>query len=203
MSPEVLAAAVDAAAVADRRPGRPRDDELDGVIRAATLDLLVELGYNALSLEKVAATAGVGKATIYRRWDSKLELVLDAVISRCQEHVVSPDTGSLREDLLEMYRALLAKFVRDGDVMHAFIAEQRRHPELAAAFREAFLNERRAATQLVLIRGIERGELPPDADVELLGDVGSALLWHRLSVSGAPMTDDLPERIVDQFFTPS
>jgi AcrR family transcriptional regulator len=184
----------------DRRLGRPRDESRDRAIETAALELLVSHGYEGMSIEGVAALAGVGKATVYRRWDTKLDLVLDAVIRRCREHVVSPDTGALRTDLLEMFRAMLAKFRRDGAVMQAFVAEERRHPELAAAFQEMFLNERRAAMREVLLRAVDRGELAPDTDFELLGDVGSALMWHRFSVTGAALEDDLPERIIDQFF---
>jgi AcrR family transcriptional regulator len=190
------------AAVAARRPGRPRSDDRDEAIEAATLDLLVEQGYAGLSMEGVAARAGVGKATIYRRWESKLDLVLDAVIHRCYENVVSPDTGSLREDLLELFRAILVKFRRDGPVMRAFVAEQARHPDLARAFRDAFLSERRSVLREVLARAVARRELAADADVELLMDVGSGVLWYRFAVTGEPLSDDLPERIVDQFFEP-
>lgn len=185
-----------------RRPGRPRSEDLDLAIEAATLELLVEQGYAGLSVEGVAARAGVGKASIYRRWESKLELVLHSVVHRCQEHVVSPDTGALRSDLLELFGAMLQKYRRDGAVMRAFVAEQSRHPELARAWRETFLSERRAAMREVLVRAVERGELAADSDLELLGDIGAALFWHRFAVTGAPLSDDLPRRIVDQFFTP-
>jgi AcrR family transcriptional regulator len=188
--------------VTDRRPGRPRSEECDNAIEAAALALLVEVGFAGMTMEGVAARAGVGKATVYRRWESKADLVVDAVLRRCREYVVSPDTGSLTGDLLELYRALLAKFRRDGLVMQSFVAEQGRHPELAEVFRTAFLEERRAAMRDVLARGVGRGELAPDADLDLLGDVGSALMWHRFSISGSPLDDDLPQRIVDQFFAP-
>jgi AcrR family transcriptional regulator len=188
-------------ATAVRRPGRPRSQDRDLAIEAAALDLLVEQGYAGLTVEGVAARAGVGKATIYRRWEAKLDLVIDAVVHRCQEHVVSPDTGSLRSDLLEMFGAALAKYRRDGAVMRAFVAEQTRHPELAEAFQHMFVQERRAAMREVLTRAVARGELPATSDLDLLGDVGAAIIWHRFAVSGAPLTDDLPQRIVDQFFS--
>jgi len=186
--------------VAPRRPGRPRDEDRGRAIESAAIDLLVEYGFAGMTIEGVAARAGVGKATIYRRWATKADLVVDAFVSQFREHVVSPDTGSLRADLLELYRALLNKFRREGLAAQAFAAERRRHPELAETFRTAFLNERRGAMRDVLNRGIARGELPADADVELLGDVGSALMWHRLTITGAPLEDDLPERILNQFF---
>jgi len=189
------------AAIVERpRPGRPRSEDLDRAIETAALELLVAEGFAAMSIERVAARAGVGKATIYRRWDNKVDLVIDAVRHRCEEHVVSPDTGSLRGDMSAMVAALLEKYRRDGDVMLAFAAERTWHPELAEAFRTTFLAERRAAMREIVSRGVARGELAADADLELLGDVASALVWHRLSVTGGPLDSDLGERIVDQFF---
>lgn len=193
----------DMAAVDQHRPGRPRSGECDRAIEAAALDLLVEEGFAGMSVEGVAARAGVGKATIYRRWGNKADLVLDAVIHRCQDHVVSPDTGSLRGDAAEMLRALLGKFRRDGRLMQAFSAEQHRHPELADTFRATFLAERRAAMREILERGVARGDLAADADLDLLGDVGAALMWHRISVTGGELEDDLPDRILAQFFGPA
>jgi AcrR family transcriptional regulator len=186
----------------DRRPGRPRSEDCDRAIEAAALDLLVEQGWAGVTMEGIALRAGVGKATVYRRWDNREDLILDSVVHRCAEHIVSPDTGSLRTDLIELYRGLLRKFWRDGDVLRAFTAVVARDPDLADAFRRTFLDERRAAARDVLTRGIERGELAADADLELLGDVGSALIWHRLSISGAPLDPDLPERIVNLILGP-
>jgi AcrR family transcriptional regulator len=140
----------------------------------------------------------VGKATVYRRWNTKQDLVVDAVLHRCQATAVSPDTGSVRDDLLELLRSLVQRFQRDGEVIAAFAAEQGRHPELAEVFRTTFLAERRSVTQEVIRRGIARGELPADTDVELIGDMGPALMWHRLTMSGLPLSKDLPERIVAQ-----
>ena len=184
---------------AERRPGRPRSEQCDLAIRSAVLDLLVEEGFDRMTIEGVATRAGVGKATIYRRWPSKEELVVDAVVTRCLDHVVSPDTGSIRGDLLVLLRAMVEKFRRDGPLVMAFNAEQQHNPQLAEAFRRTFLDDRRAASREIFQRAVARGELPPDTDVELLQDVGSAILWHRLTVTGAPVDDDLPERIVRQF----
>jgi AcrR family transcriptional regulator len=189
------------AATAERpRPGRPRSEACGRAIETAALELLVEDGFGRMSIEGVAARAGVGKATIYRRWATKEELVVDAVRHTCLDHAVTPDTGSLRADLAELYRALLEKFQRDGDIMRAFAAEHGRHPELAEAFRATFLSERRAIAQDMLRRGVARGELPADSDIELLADVGPALLWHRVTISGLPLDDDLGDRIISQFF---
>lgn len=184
----------------DRRPGRPRNAQCDRAIESAALELLVEEGFGGMTIEGVAARAGVGKATVYRRWNTKEELVVDAYLARAQDHLVSPDTGTLRGDLLEVFTAMLKKFKRDGHIAQAFAAEQGRHPNLARTFRDTFVSERRAAMREILRRGVARGELAPEADIELLSDVGSAIVWHRLTITGAPLGEDLPRRIVDQFF---
>jgi AcrR family transcriptional regulator len=163
------------------------------------VELLVADGFGRMSIEGVAARAGVGKATVYRRWATKQDLVVDAVRHRCQVDAVSPDTGSVRGDLIELLRSMVQRFQRDGDVMAAFAAEQGRHPELAEVFRTTFLAERRRVTQEVVRRGMARRQLPPGTDVELVADMGPAIVWHRLTMSGLPLDEDLPERIVAQF----
>jgi AcrR family transcriptional regulator len=164
------------------------------------LDLLVEEGFAGLTMEGVAARAGVAKTTVYRRWDSKAALIIDAFLRGGRDPQVAPDTGTLRGDLVEMLRAFLHMVQTRGELVQALVAEQRRHPELAETFRATFLNQKKAAVGEVLARGVARGEIAPDADLGLLADVGAALIWYRLSISDAPLDDDLPERIVDQFF---
>jgi AcrR family transcriptional regulator len=127
-------------------------------------------------------------------------LVIDAFLRGGRDHLDPPDTGSVRGDLIEMLRAFLTMVQQRGDLVQALIAEQRRHPELAEAFRTTVLQQRQAAVREVLDRGVARGEIAADADLGLLTDVGAALMWYRLSISDAPLGDDLPERIVDQFF---
>jgi AcrR family transcriptional regulator len=153
-----------------------------------------------LTMEGVAARAGVAKTTVYRRWDNKAALVIDAFLRSGRDPSVAPDTGSVRGDLLEMLRGFLHMVQTQGELVQALMAEQRRHPELAEAFRATFLDQKKAAVREVLARGVARGEIRPDADLGLLADVGAALIWYRVSISSAPLDDDLPERIVDQFF---
>src|SRR5579863_7024443 len=128
-----------AEATTERRPGRPRSEVCDQAIETAALDLLVEQGWSGVTMEGIAVRAGVGKATVYRRWEDREQLLLDSVVHRCAEHVVSPDTGSLRADLIELYNGLLRKFWRDGEVLRAFIGVVARDPQLAEAFRRTFL----------------------------------------------------------------
>ena len=182
-----------------RPPGRPRSLEADRAILRATVDLLADEGYGGVTMEGVAARAGVGKATVYRRWPSKSALVVDAV-DTCREHALQPpDTGSVREDLLAFVRGFMHHLRTSdaGRVMPALVAELARSPELASAFREGFVQPRRAKVLEALRRGIERGEVRDGVDAELVADGVVALLMHRFLVTGMEIDDELPARVVD------
>jgi AcrR family transcriptional regulator len=194
----------EAAAPERARPGRPRSTDCDRAILAATLASLVEDGYGGLSVEGVATRAQVGKATIYRRWPTKTALVVEAVGACAFEHVPLVDTGDVRADLAQMLHALQELMAREAPLMRAFAVERTRHPELDEAWRRGFLTQRREALREALRRGVERGQLPAGTDVELLADVGPALMWHRVTMLGeqAPAAD-LPDRILAQFLPAS
>ena len=186
-------------AVAVRRAGRPRSEEADCAILDAALAALVEDGYAGMSIEGVAAKAGVGKATIYRRWKSKAEMLVEALHRRACFDVPLVDTGDLRADLLTILRAVHANMAGvAGPVMAAFAAEKFRYPELREEFDRVFVAERRAHIRRLFRDAVGRGDLPPDTDVELLADAGPALLWHALTVRNDPGAEDLPDRIVRQ-----
>jgi AcrR family transcriptional regulator len=178
------------------KPGRRRDPACDDAIHTATLDELVERGYAGLSIEGVAARAGVGKATIYRRYQSKAQLVVDAVRVGARFDDLLPDTGDVRADLTSMLHAMIARLVGpDGKLLITFAAERVRFPELAAEFDRSVIGDKRRHMHAVLRAAIERGELSADADVELLAEVGPALVWHH-ALYGLPMDAELPERII-------
>src|SRR5207244_13402292 len=121
---------------AKRGPGRPRSAEADQAILGATISLLAEGGYDALTMEKVAARAGVGKATVYRRWGSKVELAVDALKASLADVEVHA-TGSLRDDLTSYVRSLTT-WLRErtgGQVLAGLSAEIQHNPELAEAMR--------------------------------------------------------------------
>jgi len=185
-----------------RPPGRPRSAEADRAILRAAVDLLADEGYGGLTMEGVAAKAGVGKATVYRRWPTKSALVVDAV-SACRETGwLPPDTGSARDDLL----AFVAGFMHHlrtsdaGRVMPALVTELSRSPELAVAFREGFVQPRRARVLEAVRRGVDRGEVRPDVDPELVADAVVALLMHRFLITGMDIDDELPERVLDMLW---
>lgn len=196
---EVMAAA-DKATTLRRSRGRPRSVDCDQAILDAALAALCDEGYGAMSVEGVAARAGVGKATVYRRWRNKAQILVEALRRHACCDVPLVDTGDVRADLLVMLRAVQRSMKGvDGRIMAAFVAERSRHPELNEEFERAFVADRRRHVRKILVAAVRRGDLPAHTDVELLADVGPALLWHRMTMRRAPLSRDLPERIVGQF----
>lgn len=178
-------------------PGRPRSERATRSILTAALDVMAEDGFEGLTMEGVAERAGVGKATVYRRWSSKPALVRAAVASFVSE-IGLPDTGDVREDLLELEREAVAVYRgKPGRLMPGLVSAMALHPELAEAVREDFLRARRGALRTVLERGVERGELRADIDLELALDFLGGPLFYRLLITGGPLNDELAEGVVD------
>lgn len=178
------------------RPGRPRDPACDAAIRAATLDAFVADGYSGVSIEGVAARAGVGKATIYRRYATKAEMVVDAVRASAGIGDHLPDTGDVRADLRSMLQMQKERLSGpDGKVLIAFMGERVRHPDLGAEFDRSVIGKKRAHVRGLLDAAVKRGDLPADTDVEVVAELGPALIWHH-AIYGLPLTDDLPDRIL-------
>jgi AcrR family transcriptional regulator len=178
--------------------GRPQDPRADRAIIAATLRLLADCGVSELRMDDVAERAGVGKATIYRRYRSKTGLISAAVATLVSE-IAIPDTGSTRADLLalmsqavELYSGSLAP-----RLMPSLIEAAHRNPELATTVRTEFLAGRRAALSVVLKRGIQRGELRRGLDIELALDVLGGAIFYRLLVTGGPIDQRLADGIVE------
>ena len=161
-----------------RRPGRPRDPAADEAIISAVVDVLTELGFGGFTVEEVAARAGVGKATIYRRWSTKEELVL-AAAERVMVQVEPPDTGSLRDDLVGWYwEKFRDKAATTSDrLMGQVIVEATVNPELKKLLGR-FIQGRRRAIAVVVDRARDRGTCG-DVDVTLLMDLISGSLMHR------------------------
>jgi len=182
------------------RVGRPRDPHVDEAILSAAVDLLIEEGFARLSIEGVAARAGVGKATVYRRWESKTALVVDAIKERLVSSIEIPETGDFRADVEAVLTQILVRLRgMEGQVWRAVVGELVKNEELAHVFSQRSMASGRAEMRPRLEAAMERGDVPP-GDVELLSDVGVAVLHHRALISGEPLDDDLPARIVNQFF---
>ncbi|MFN2606274.1 MAG: TetR/AcrR family transcriptional regulator [Acidimicrobiales bacterium] len=193
------ASQADPCAGGEHRPGRPRSAEADRAILSAAIEILADEGYAGLSMEGVASRAGVGKATVYRRWPCKSDLVVHALHRLHTDPEAVPDTGTVRGDLVAFMRQVVDKLRRSqgGRVMPGLLAEFSRNPDLARAFRQEFVEPRRALVVDSLRRGIERGEVRPDVDLDLVVDVTVAVFQHRLLVTGRAIDDDLPERVAD------
>jgi len=176
--------------------GRPRSDAARQAILAAALDELRERGYGALTVEGLAARAGVGKQTIYRWWPGKAEVVLEAMLVAAATRIPVPDKGDLEADL----RAFLTATFRRRDqqpIVVGLMAQALLDPEFAVKFREQFLFGRRAALREVLERARNRGELAAEIDVELLIDVVFGVLWYRLLIGHAPLTPAAARQLTD------
>jgi AcrR family transcriptional regulator len=184
-----------------QRVGRPRDERAEKAIIDATIALVGEVGFGNLTVDAVAARAGVGKATIYRRWSSKPELLLAAL--NCIAHEVdAPDTGSLVGDLAGLW-GNIADHVRNseaGRAMPSLVAEAECNPELRAVLHR-FVDRRRAVTRGVLERAQQRGEVRDDIDLELVIDMFSGPIFYRRLLSGAPIHRSDGERFVQLLLT--
>lgn len=168
----------------------------------ATLTLLREVGYDRLTMDAVATAAKAGKASLYRRWRTKGDLVVDA-LTRC-EPVTSADTGSVRGDLLGL--ACSPGGMVDQapiGVMASLMTAMHHDHELRTAFEQRFVGPRRAAARAVFERGRARGEIHPDADIDLLVDILPSMVVHRLLLRGQHPTPDLVGRIVDHVVLPA
>lgn len=182
-----------------RAPGRPRSAAAHRAILDATVRLLSEVGFAATTVEAVAARAGVGKATVYRRWPSKVPLVIDALDARAIEQVPIPRTGSVRGDLIEFLVGLVETMSGpDGRLVAPLLAEISRNQELAEAFRRDLVAPRRAGMEEIMREGMARGELRPDLDVDLALDTPVGIIFQRLLILGEPVDKEVVRRIVDQ-----
>ena len=176
--------------------GRPRSEEAHQAILDATLELLAEVGFSALTVEGVANRAGVGKATIYRRWPSKLPLVVEAFGQL--PSLTEADTGDLVSDLKGMLRSYLELFNSTplATVLPSLAGERAQNPELSELF-EPVLKGRRRPLMRALERAVVRGELPADLDLELAADLVVGPIAVRLFFAGGSLSPKLVDPLVD------
>lgn len=172
----------------------------EAVLHAAD-DLLVEHGFAGLTVEKIAARAGVAKQTIYRWWPSKVDILLEAFGEDMADAVTPVDHGSLREDLRE-HLAALADFLTNSDagaVYRALVGQAQHDPQLAARLRDGHLAAQQARDRLPFERALARGDLPPDADPDLLAQRLVAVVHHRVLVTGEPVHREFTDALADTF----
>ncbi|MBE9376118.1 TetR/AcrR family transcriptional regulator [Saccharopolyspora sp. HNM0983] len=183
--------------------GRPRDASRDAALREAAMEVLADVGYRALTMDAVAAHARAGKATIYRRWDSKLDLVIDTCNELVQRSIVEPDNGSVRLDLGEFLRSF-ATFLTGpvGKAAQALVGELPHEPELAASFRESFLLPQRDMLRRIIERGIARGEIRADVPIDTVVELAGAGLIYRLMLTDDPLDTGFVDRLLNEGLLP-
>ncbi len=186
-SPEVAHQAEVATPEVRRKRGRPRDPMADGRILAAASSLILLRGFESMTVDEVASNAGVGKATVYRRWARKEDLAVAAMEQLYRDEMPTPDTGSIRGDLCAMYASALA-FVNSPagtDYIRTTIKESMRDGRIASLYQQAGLRAEQSACA-VFERAIARGEVRPDIPMQVVVQLLGSLVASR-AISGQPM----------------
>ena len=187
---------------AKRLPGRPRSDAARSAVLEAAYALLEEGGFSRLTMEGIAARAGVGKATLYRWWPGKGAVAMEAFLAAVSPKVAFPCTDSAVADvtaqmlrLAEAYRGTIGKIVCE------MIALGQSDPEIRAAFLDGYMFPRRDAGKEALRRGIANGEIRADADLELAVDALYAPIFHRMLLRHLPLDDAFVRGVAALVFT--
>ncbi len=185
------------------RGGRPRDPSREAAIRAALLRLLGEVGYGGLTVDAVAEQAGVGKATIYRRWRTKQDLIVDSISDLGSVLTVPPDTGSLQEDIRQVMH-LIVDITRSpiGAMLQSLVSAMHHHPELRAAYRAGPLTVWRNAYAQMWARAEARGEVTPGLASLPMAETTSALIVQRWLLTGEPVDEEYADQVLDTVVMP-
>jgi AcrR family transcriptional regulator len=177
--------------------------EREAQILGFTLRLLQERGYDRLTVDAVAAAAHASKATLYRRWPSKTELVLAAVLEGTRPVAAAPDTGSLRGDLLRMGAVIREDAGRHASTIGALLPELSRSSALSEAVQDAIVRQRRAVVMQVLRQAVDRHEIDPSVISDEVWDVLLGYLIFRYLIPGRPPTRHTIKALVDDVLLPS
>jgi AcrR family transcriptional regulator len=189
------------------RPGRRRNHTRDPEILHAALDVLADTGYDGMTIDMVAARAKAGKATLYRRWPSKAELVLDAVACMKQndiDYAHLPDTGTLRGDLIAMIKPhSIEDSERKLQIMAGLVSMLSRDPDLAEAVNAVIVEPRAAVSRILMRRAADRGEISPDCDIETLSLITPSMTAYRVLVLKKPVDRPFLVSLIDGVLLPA
>jgi AcrR family transcriptional regulator len=180
-----------------------RSERARQAVLEAADDLLVERGFAGVTIEGIAARAGVAKQTIYRWWPSKVDVLMDAFIDDMAQHLTPPDHGDLGADL-RTHLSRLARFLTRSDagaVFAALVGQAQHDPQLATRLRADYFTQQRARDRLPLTRAVERGQLAHDTDLELAIDQLLGPIYYRVLVTGQPVPREFTDALVNQFLT--
>jgi AcrR family transcriptional regulator len=185
----------------EKKKGRPRNAVTEKAILEASYDLLLENGFGNVTVEKIAERAKVSKATIYKWWPNKAAVVMDGFLSAAMSRLPVPDTGSVMDDIIIQARNL-ASFLasREGKIITELIAEGQFDLKLAEEYRLRYFNPRRLDSRRILERGVQRGELKKDLDLELCIDLIYGPLFYRLLVTGEKIDESFIRILVRYAF---
>ncbi|MFC5406469.1 TetR/AcrR family transcriptional regulator [Cohnella soli] len=181
--------------------GRPRNVEAQNSILSASYELLVEHGFAAVTVDKIAERAQVSKATIYKWWPNKAAVVMDGFLYASKARLPLPDTGSALKDIL-VHATNLALFLtsREGIIITELLGEGQFDSGLAEAYRERYFRPRRLEGRNLLEKGIERGELKQDLDIEVSIDLIYGPIFYRLLVTGEKLDESYVQHLVTSAF---
>lgn len=195
----------EAAAAAAPRPcarprGRPRSIACHQAILRATMELLTESSYGEVTMEGIAARAGVSKQTLYNWWPSKARLAMEAYAATAATRIPESDTGSTQEDLQRLL-CFTCQVLRRGEsslgaTLAGLIAAAQSDDELGCELRETLIAARRRVATRILQRGMERGEVDPELDLPLVLDLLYGPIWYRLLLRNAPLNRAFAHEIV-------
>ncbi len=185
----------------EKKKGRPRNVATEQAILAASYDLLLEIGSGAVTVDKIAERAKVSKATIYKWWPNKAAVVMDGFFSAAMSRLPVPDTGSVVKDTV-IQVTNLARFLtsREGKMINEFIAEGQFDAKLAEEYRTRYFNPRRLDARRILERGVQRGELKKELNLEIGIDLIFGPLFYRLLVTGESIDEAFIETLVSYAF---
>jgi AcrR family transcriptional regulator len=188
----------------DHRKGpRRRGEALIRAVFDATLAELTEFGYAGLRMERIAERAHTGKASLYRRWPSRADLVVDAIRNTIPDVSDLPDTGDLRQDLLAVLRHAATHLNGPaGEAIRGLMAETLSDPERTEKVRARITETRSKLIHAILHRAAQRGEVNPDALTPRVTSVAPALLGHHFLIHGAPIPDHILTEIIDEIVIP-
>lgn len=184
-------------------PGRPKDPVVAEAIRKAALRLVRERGYRNVSIGTIAEAAGVARQTLYNRWPAKADLILDAVFEETGQRAEGqspPASGGASRDKLERFLVGVFDHLRaDGDTLRALIAAAQEDSEFREAFRERFVAPRETLVTEILAEALGRGELPREADLDILSSMIHGAFWYRL-LNGRELDHELAQSIARSMF---
>ncbi|MFC6653001.1 TetR/AcrR family transcriptional regulator [Paenibacillus rhizoplanae] len=181
----------------EKKRGRPRNTEAKNAILNASYELLLETGFGAVTVEKIAEQAQVSKATIYKWWPNKAAVVMDGYLYAANARLPIPDTGSAKEDIL-IHAGTLARFLtsREGKVITELIGEGQSDTGLAEAYRSRYFGPRRQEAWKLFERGIAKGELKQGLDIGNCIDLIYGPIFYRLLLTGGELSEDSVRALV-------